>query len=190
MRAKIALISAIVLVALSLFFGSEHISAGLFATAKPAAIESAIPDHVLYESLFRMDISFRRKALEQELTGQTVTSLKHYFKDEANLTDVEDKILEQTAINFITEVEPIDAQARQMVATFREQFPDGEIAAGQQVPPPPLELANLQTQRNAVALRNRDKLSSLLGVTFAQFDSFVQLNFAGNFQSNGSVPRQ
>ena len=175
-----------------LVFGGQQLSTRLFGNASPAAFaQSSIPSHVLYDSLFRMDISFRRRALEQELTGQPVTSMKTYFKDEVALTDAEDKILEQTAIDFLKEVEPIDNEAKQILKQFRELYADGEVPDGQQVPAPPAELGTLQQRRNAAALNNREKLRNGLGENrFGEFDGFVQQEFSTNFQSNGASPRE
>lgn len=172
-------------------FGGHYLSARLFGNANPSVLaQSAIPSHVLYDSLFRMDISFRRKALEQELTGQPVTSLKSYFKDEVALTDAEDKILEQTAIDFLKEVEPIDKRAKEILAQYRELYVDGVVPDGQQIPAPPAELGTLQQQRNTAALNNREKLRNGLGESrFTVFDGFVQQEFSTNFQSNGAAPR-
>ena len=165
---------------------SESVSTRLLTTATPLPLESPIPDYVLYDSLFRMDISFRGKALGQQLAGQNVTSLRHFFKDEAKLSDEQDRILEQTAIDFIQAVEPIDAQARQILAKVRGQFPDGVIPIGQQLPPPAAELTDLQSKRNEIALSYRDKLSDSLGKeVFGEFDEYIHKSFISNFQFNG-----
>lgn len=154
------------------------------------ALRSSIPEHVLYESIFRMDLSFRRKALEQELSGQTVTSLKTYFKDEFGLNDEEDDLLRQTAIEYLEDIEPVNAQAIQLLAQLREQFQDGEIPDGQFVPAPPPALADLQSQRNSIALQSRDKLANRLGKKFEMFDGLVKTRFAANFQSLGPNRQQ
>lgn len=161
-----------------------NIESWIFHSAKSAERESLIEDHILYETVFRFDLSFRRKALEQELMGQPVTSFKSYFKDEIGLTDEENEILRQTGLEYLEEMHPIDAQAIQVLADFREQFPDGYVETGQEVPPPPPALAGLQEQRNATALNGRDKLASRFSSkTFQNFDEFVKTKFAENFQS-------
>lgn len=152
---------------------------------------SQIPSHILYDQLFRLAVNFRRKAEEQRLKGESVSSLKDYFKDEAKLSDSQNQILEQTAIEYIQEVEPIDNQARQIIGQIRAQFQDGWVNEGQQVPPPPTELATLQEQRNALALSYREKLQDSLGKeNFESFDNFVQKNFAQNFQAIGKIPQE
>lgn len=189
MRTKIVSIFIALVAAVTFFWGGERIYASWFATASPVSAVETIPDYVLYDSLFRMDVSFRRKALEQELTGQPVTSLKTYFKNSANLTDEESEILRQTAIDFIQEIQPIDTQARQITANIREQYLYGEVPAGGEVSHPPSELADLQNQRNEIVLRNRDKLSDSLGKdAFEKLDAFMHNDFATNFRANGEPP--
>ncbi len=191
MKTKIVSIFFTFAVAITLFLGGEHIYASWFATASPVNAAGTLPDYVLYDSLFRMDVSFRRKALEQELTAQPITSLKSYFKDSANLTDEENEILRQTAIDFIQEIQPIDTQARQIIANIREQYLYGEVPPGGEVSHPPAELADLQLRRNDIVLQKRDKLSELLGKdVFEKLDGFIHKDFAANFQGNGEPPRR
>lgn len=191
MRTKILLIFISLVAAVTLFLGGERIYASWFATVSPVSAIETIPDHVLYDSLFRLEVSFRRKALEQELTGQPVTSLKTYFKDRANLTDEENEILRQTAIDFIQEIRPIDTQARQITANIREQFLYGEVPRGSEVSQPPAGLVDLQNQRNQIVLQKRDKLSDSLGKkAFEKLDAFMHKEFTSNFQANGEPPRR
>lgn len=187
MRTKVVSLFLTLAVAITLFLGGEHIYASWFATVSPLNAVSAVPDHVLYDSLFRMDVSFRRKALEQQLLGQPVTSLQSYFKNNAKLTDEENEILRQIAIEFIEEIEPIDTRARQVTSDIREQHPYGEVPAGSEVAPPPAELGDLQNMRNEIVLQKRDKLSDRLGKdAFEKLDKFMHNEFAENFQPNGS----
>lgn len=123
---------------------------------------SQISSSILYDQLFRLVVKFQAKAEIQKLTGENVTALKDYFKDSAKLSDSQNQILLQTASEYIQAVEPIDAQAREIISQFRQQFQDGWINEGQQAPPPPPELETLQEQRNALALTYRDNLKNLL----------------------------
>lgn len=80
-------------------------------------------------------------------------------------------------------MQPIDDRAVVLIAEAWEAFPDGVVPEGQNVSQPP-ELFGLQAQRNALALRYRDRLNDLLGSKrFGKFDVFVQGDFASKFQS-------
>lgn len=153
-----------------------------------------IPTSVLYDQMFRIIISFRRRATIQKLKGERITLMKTYFKEEAQLTDQENEILEQVATEFIVAVQPIDDRAAELIAQGRQAFPDNIVPYGQIVPPPPEELTSLQVKRNELALKYRNQLSELLGShSFSKIDDFVQGNFASNFQTvplSAGPPRQ
>ena len=187
MNLRIKIVIAVLLFGLILVSGLTRTSAELTSTpAAPAGPTPQVPDHVLWESVFRLDLSFRRKALEQELSGKAATGLKTYFMDEIGLKPEEDNILRETAIEYLVALQPIDAQAIQLLAELRESFPDGYVQDGQEVPPPPQALFDLQGERNALALNYRDRLADRLGSkAFEQFDNFVKSKFAENFQSIG-----
>ncbi len=181
----IALVLTIALVALG-FASQSFLTGGLFNFTPKVKAQSAsqIPPQILYDQMFRLIVAFNRKAEIQRLKGETITSLPSYFKEEAHLSDQENEILQQVALEFLQEVKPIDDQATILITQIRESFPDGVIPEGQQVPPPPPELANLQDERNSAAIKYRDRLNELLGnARFADFDRFVQGSFAENFRA-------
>ncbi len=183
----IAIVLVLTIAVTALAFGSQSpLTAGLFNFTPKAKAQSGsqIPTHILYDQMFRLTVSFRRKAEIQRLKGGRVTSLPDYFKEEAKLTDEQNEILQRVAIEFIQEVQPVDDQATVLISQIREAFPDGVVPDGQEVPPPPPELANLQNQRNSAALARRDQLEELFGKDkFTEFDKFIQGGFAANFQA-------
>lgn len=82
-----------------------------------------IPTSVLYDQMFRLIISFRGKARVQKLKGEKITLMQTYFKEEAQLSEQENEILEQVATEFIIEVQPIDDQAGELIAQTERLFP-------------------------------------------------------------------
>ena len=140
-------------------------------------IKSDIPDYVIYDMVFRMDNRGRVKAREQEKIGEMPTAFKYYFKNEAGMTDEEDRILEETALEFLKEVQPIDAEAQKIIEAGNKG--DETLAL----------LSSLQEKRNVVVLSNRDKLANRLGETaFGQFNHFVQRTFALKLNSYQPQP--
>lgn len=137
-----------------------------------AQMGSDIPDDVLYDTVFRLDVSFRSKASEQRDEGKPPTAFEYYFKDEASLTSEDDLALQQVASEFVQEINSIDAQATKII--------DG----GAVNPDTIADLSRLQEERNAIALSNRDKLQTLMGETaFRQFDEYVHGGFAAHLSS-------
>jgi hypothetical protein len=138
-----------------------------------------IPDYVLYDKLFRMVNSLKKKAQLPETAVEKAVALNDYFKQRANLTDEENQILQNTALEFMREVAPVDNRAGAVITEARQNRLNK--AAGEQTPP--AELVNLQEQRNALALRYRDRLKEALAAdAFTRFDEFVQDDFASGFQ--------
>ena len=163
---------------------------GLFSVESQVHASSKIPTHILYDQLFRVIVSFRRKAEIQRLTGKNVTKLPNYIKESANLTDEENEKLTQFALEFMESVEVIDAHALDLIAQIREEFPDGEVGEGQQISPPPAELTDLQNQRNDLALSYRDKISkSFSKESFEAFDEYMHKEFIKGFQTTTTNPR-
>lgn len=184
-RTKYLAVAFVLAVAISaiVFASQPELTGSLFSSKANAQASSQIPSHILYDQVFRLTISFRRKAEIQQLTGETVTSLPNYFKEEAQLTEQENEILQQVALEFLQEMQPVDDRAVVLIAEAWEAFPDGVVPEGQNVSQPP-ELFGLQEQRNALALRYRDRLNDLFGSKrFGKFDVFVQGDFASKFQS-------
>lgn len=190
MKAKKLLMVVIVLTAAAtgaVTFGSRaqlaYQSFGLFsADAYEETPKSRMPDHVLYDKLFRMVGSLKKKAESvQDITAEKADALSNYFKRRAQLSDEENQILLNTALEFMREAAPVDERARAAISEARRNPLSNRGAAGELTPP--LELIDLQEQRNALALLYRDRLKASLGEdAFARFDEFVESDFASGFQ--------
>jgi len=182
MKNKITIISVLVIALMTLVFSSQSpLADKSFGIEQKVQAQSAyqIPPQILYDQMFRLVISFRKQAEIQQLTGERVTTLTNHFKDEAQLTDRENEILQQAALEFLQQVQPLDDQAIVLIAQVREANPDAQQIA------PPQELTDLQQQRNALALSYRNLLSERLGgAAFGEFDNFMQGSFAAGFQSS------
>ena len=179
-RNSMTIILVLAIAVTTLAFGSQSQVTRNWFGFEPQA-NANIPDHILYDRLFRMIISFKRKAESQTISGEKAIGLTNYFKNRANLNDEENRILQSVALEYIQELAPIDAQARTIITQTRQTFPNSVVPREQ---PPPAELVNLQEQRNALALRYRDQLQYALGADgFAKFDEFVQRDFASRFQA-------
>lgn len=155
----------------------------LSASESSATEKTAIPDYVLYESVFRRIIMFEELAKSQEEKGESITELRDYFVNEAELTSQENDLLAQTAADYTQDVKIIDAQAEIIIEQLKQQYPVSSISEGQLIQPTP-ELLQLQEQRNKLALHYKVKLKDLLGNDrFVEFDKFVQGRFASGFRA-------
>jgi len=183
----ITIILVLAVTVMTLTFGSQSpLTKELFDFEANAESVSQIPNHILYDQVFRLVISFKRKAEIQQLQSERVTTFPGYFKEEARLTEQENKILQQVALEFLQEAQPVDDQAAVSIEQLRQTSPDEQQIS------PPLQLTDLQQQRNALVLHYRDRLNQLLGSgRFGEFDNFVRGSFASGFQAiqDSSAPQ-
>ncbi len=141
---------------------------------------SKIPDYILYDQIFRMVSSLRKKAESGEFSNEKSAGLTKYFEERADLTTKEDQILQDTAFEFAQQVAPVDAQARTFIVQYRQAVANG----AEKVQTPPAELVALQEQRNKLVIEYRDRLQTALGAdAFDKFDKFVQNDFASKFHT-------
>lgn len=76
MNLQIKIVIAVLLFGMILVTGLTRSSAELTSTPEtPSGPAPQVPDHVLWESVFRLDLSFRRKALYQQFSGSSQVRL-------------------------------------------------------------------------------------------------------------------
>lgn len=143
--------------------------------------QADIPDHVLYDKLFRMIVSLNEKSKSDKIDVERRGGLAGYFKNRAKLNNEENEILQNTAAAYIQQVNLIDERARTVIDQARNAVRSGLISREQ---PPPVELLNLQKQRDELALQFRDRLKESLGAeAFDRFDGFIRGEFASRIQA-------
>src|SRR5262245_48703971 len=79
-------------------------------SAQPPAPE--IPDEIAYRHLFRYVTAIKKQAEETERKGQDATSYRTHFKRMANLGDYHARMLDEIAVQYMDEVQVVDARAR------------------------------------------------------------------------------
>jgi hypothetical protein len=92
-------------------------------------------------------------------------------------------LLDEIAQECERETAKVDAKAQKIIDAVRRRFPDGRIAAPDELPPPPPELKKLQLKRDLIVMRARHRLVTELGTDgFQQIDRFIKVNFAPDVQ--------
>ena len=178
---RIALTCALatVTVIAAVFFSQSNATRGLLSLTPKAQAQSGsqIPPQILYDQMFQLIISFKRKAEIQRMKSEPITAFSDYFKQQLALTEQENEVLEQTAAEFVEQAQAIDARAANSIARFREAAANGSGGSTR-------ELTELQEERDNLALVYRDRLNELLGSRrFIQLDNFLQETFAANLQT-------
>ena len=152
--------------------------------AAQQSVQSDVPDEIAYRHLFRYVAKLKKQAEELEGRGKDATSYRTHFKRTANLSEYHARTLDNIATQYLSEVQAVDARARQVIESYRAQYPDGKVPKGETPAPPPSELKQLRELRDAITLRYRDGLRSNFGEDeFNNFNSkFVKKRIAPNIR--------
>lgn len=155
--------------------------------ASPQSVQPEVPDEIAYRHLFRYVGKLKKEAEELESRSKDATSYRTHFKRAANLSEYHARTLDNIATQYLSEVQVIDARARQVIESYRAQHPGGKVPKGETPAPPPSELKQLREQRDAITLRYRDSLRSTFGEDeFNNFNGeFVKKRLAPNIRPAG-----
>jgi hypothetical protein len=155
---------------------------GNSAVAQPLSASIVSPDQIdikAYRTLFRRDLLVHRLADEADAAHDPKPYLRKVLAYRFNLSENDNASLDRLSIAYQREIDPIHAQTLVIIGQFHARFPSGVIPRGADASPPP-ELAQLQQQEDAVALRYRDLLrTSMHEEEFQQFHAKVRKTFGG-----------
>jgi hypothetical protein len=136
-------------------------------------------------------VALKERATEAESHGRSGKALREHYKTNVGLKDKDADLLDQIAEECERETAKVDAKAQKLIDNVRRQFPNGELASVDQLPPPPPELKKLQFKRDMIVMRARHRLVTELGAaTFQQIDEYIKINFARDVQPVTPSPRQ
>lgn len=161
------------------------------APIKPSAqSKQTIRQQDIYEQMFRHYAALQNKAQIAERDGQDGVALRTFYQRQGKLTGQQTSQLDAVASDCISELERLDARAKQVVDEARARVPGGQLKKGETPPPPPAELYDLQQKREAKVLQAKDQLNAKFGdAEFARFDEFVQRTIAANMKSSAPGDR-
>jgi len=174
----VALILAVAVT--TLVFGSQSSIARRLIGLEPSE-SFQVPDHVVYDHLFRLVVSFKKQSESSNKSPEKAAFFKNYFETFAKLTDAEDQTLYSIAKEYLQETVWMDAQAKQIIVQTRKMYPNGVVPKDQ---PPPPALGDLQETRNGLAVQYYERLRDALGEGgFAKLDEFIRKDIAPSIQS-------
>jgi hypothetical protein len=157
------------------------------------SVTRSIPQHVLYRQFFAHLLFLDRRATELAAQNPSTSSkLRSYYQQKLHLKDSEMNSLRSIAAEVQTSLDSLDAQARQIIRTFRAQVPSGRPLTAQDIPALPKDLKTLQKRRNALI---EDEVKHLQRVLGPQASTAVDAYLVGEFARNIRVqlvatPRQ
>lgn len=126
-------------------------------TAQNTVPNAPAPDYATFDMLFNLVHTFDEAAAKLESQGKSGKIWSEYIERHANLNKQQIALLRQVADEFNRGVEQTHKQAMQIIADRQAARANGQPAT------PPPQLAALQLQRQAIALRHRDRLQTLVG---------------------------
>lgn len=130
-----------------------------------------MPNIRFYPLIFRHILYLQTHDKQSASDSQPAPSVVRYYSDLVGATQQEDSILLAEAETWKSEVAPIDAKAYALIDEIHARTPGGRLAPGEQPPPPPQELIDLQSEKDGITQKCIDNLRSRLGATrFTQID--------------------
>lgn len=109
------------------------------------SVQPEVPDEIAYRHLFRYVGKLKKEAEELEARGKDATSYRTHFKRAANLSEYHAEALDNIATQYLSEVQVVDARARQVIESYRAQYPGGKVPKGKHPRP---HLANSNNCEN------------------------------------------
>lgn len=207
-KKKIAAALCLVLLSAGILASAGHARRGTPVTLAPAASGGTTPEgtppgtrqepsrpdapeHVIYRQFFRHVVALKERAREVERQGRNGKQLRSYYKDRLKLKEEHSKTLDSVAADVDHEVSQLDAKAQALIERLRARYPGGVVPAGEQLPPPPPELKELQRRRDYAVMRGRLRLRTTLGEHgFQQVEDFIKMNFAPDVRPVPVSPRR
>lgn len=137
--------------------GTQKLDEPIDVQVKHNTISTPTPDYMVFDMIFNLVKSLDEAATKLESQGENGNIWRKYFEREAGLSAQQVAVLRQVANDFARDVAPVHNRAMQIVNQRRAN------GANSRKPfPPSPELTVLQTQRDAIALRNGNRLQTLL----------------------------
>jgi hypothetical protein len=134
-----------------------------------------MPDQRLYSLVFRHLLYLQANGEAPEVAGAPSPSIAHFYSDRVGATSSENVALLAEAKAWKAEVDPIDQKAHAIILAIRAKTSGGHLSPGQQPPPVPPELIELQQQRDAVTLKHVASLKASLGeARFGAIDNQIR----------------
>lgn len=133
-----------------------------------------VPESMLWHVTFDFTRKLGTKAQELNSQGNDGGLFSNYFVRQGSLSESSNKVLEEIATGYFEEIRPIEERAKSIM----EASKSGSAPQGLSD-----QLQDLKSQKDAVALRNRDLVKSRLSE--GEFSALV--NFLKTDFSEGSV---
>jgi hypothetical protein len=143
-------------------------------SASPVHTGAAMPDSRFYSLVFRHLLYLQTNGDPAPVAGALSPSITNFYSGRIRANANENASLLSEAEAWKAEVDPIDSQAHALIVAIRTKTPGGRLAPGEQPPPVPQQLIDLQTKRDNITLKHVANLKLKFGdARFAQIDNGI-----------------
>ncbi|HEX5431326.1 MAG TPA: hypothetical protein VFW83_05135 [Bryobacteraceae bacterium] len=126
----------------------------------------------MYGILFREVVAYQNKADRLAAESKPSDFVRNYHASKLQLGAAESARLIEVSRLCVQQIQVIDQKAAAIIQEVKSQY---RLSPGVPVPPPPADLAELQSQRTAVLLAAADSLAAAFGPDrFASFEGLVR----------------
>ena len=135
--------------------------------AKGGGHASAAPDYVFYRHIFRFALFLDANQPETRDAAQPARGLHKYFSERIGTSEDENALILSRAKAWKKDIDPIEAESRDLINSIHAQTPGGILMPGQAPPLVPPHLIELQQEKDAITRRHMAALRHDLGETRA-----------------------
>lgn len=124
-----------------------------------------IPEHLKYYYVFRQLSLLNQMWAAAERRGEDGSRYRQHYKKFASLDDQQMSQLNRIANECLQEVAVYDTRINQLVNETRAALPGKRLGPGVAAPAPPVELKQIDAQREGVLIRAQARLIDAMGET-------------------------
>ncbi len=148
----------------SLFVAAIVLVCPIAVHAQTASVTQpgTIPPERFYPMAFRHMMSLA-DTLDPVRNPHLPVTINTFFSDRCGMSSTEMAGMMSEAQKWKTEADPIDTQAKNMIASMHAMAPGGKLPTGQRPPAVPAALTQLQAQKDAVTMRHVAALQTAWG---------------------------
>ena len=167
-----------VLIAIFLFtalaFSEPQLSQAQQSSSSPVHT-GPMPDTFFYSHIFRHILYLQDNGEPPLVAGTQTASIADFYTSRVGMTVAENTVLLSTARAWKAEVDPVDAEAHNLIEAIHARTPGGRLASGETPPPVPQGLTDLQQKRDAITLKHVAALRQSFGdARFLRIDSSLR----------------
>lgn len=149
------------------------------ASREQESTPAEMPEYVLWQVVFDFTKKIETKAEELSQQGQDGNLFSKYFIRQGPLSIENNLILREIAAKYFETIDPLDQRAKKIIEEAKAKDSKRTPIEAQSPPAHPVELKELQTQKNEITMHYRDMVRTAFGEeAFNKFSLFLSTVFS------------